>query len=562
MFGASHRDDNGLKRYHMAPPEKAVSLTKDSANLVFPDFFPWTGAHAEDSLLDSYIQHGFEDKPFLSNETGSARQSLYPALRQKPSLGALSSFMMAALEKRQELGRIAGPTTFKPPPRVTLTDHKREAWLRDLATPSVPLKRLSRTIPHGIRNHILIEQCCKKAVPIHRAVWFARCVGANELRGLKRKGNQNSIVESEIQWIREWTYQLTASIDKTAAECGQGTDGPAWRARMDYMVRFASYLYAEGLVDKTYFLDWTLTYLEKSPLDRIPLALLQIRLFWPDIARNLGKARRLAEILLHQQKVVTAELEHSTEAFKFLSTRLSAFIWDLILNSSEAFIIPNHWHILRPILQKTVLNAAASTRHTKLEHEQVKRLFDAITVSNSRLAAPSLNSKEDQKAKILGILNAMTSATDGEQVFEELLSVSADDRYLAQTICEWTVCGFHGQTGRISSSTALLKQWAALGKDIFESLFAFFDAFLDLPQVDLEMAKLFLTELVESDVLSAERYIRRIISRGIFMAAQADAPRVRCHLFILENMDLDDYPVHLRNQRDILLTKAAQPKAA
>lgn len=108
---------------------------------------------------------------------------------------------------------------------VSRSLNRKEAWLRDLANSNVPLRKLSRTIPHGTRNRTLLEQCCSKAVPIPRAVWFARCVGANELRGLKRKGASGisstafgttsaATMTSEATWIREWTEQVTEYIEK------------------------------------------------------------------------------------------------------------------------------------------------------------------------------------------------------------------------------------------------------------------------------------------------------------------------------------------------------------
>lgn len=137
----------------------------------------------------------------------------------------LSCLMSNAMEFRHQSHRFSSASTFRPPPRVTLTEQKKEAWLRDLANSNVPLRKLSRTIPHGTRNRTLLEQCCSKAVPIPRAVWFARCVGANELRGLKRKGASGipstafgttsaATMASEATWIREWTEQVTEYIEK------------------------------------------------------------------------------------------------------------------------------------------------------------------------------------------------------------------------------------------------------------------------------------------------------------------------------------------------------------
>lgn len=143
----------------------------------------------------------------------------------------MSSLFLTVLDKRQKYGRFTAPSTFKPPPRVTLPDARREAWLRDLASPNVSLRKLSRTIPHGLKGPVLLDQCTAKGVPTARAVWFARCVGANELRGLKRKGVGSFAVGSETKWIKEWTTQVTRFLEKTIVGC-TATEG--WKAKMLY----------------------------------------------------------------------------------------------------------------------------------------------------------------------------------------------------------------------------------------------------------------------------------------------------------------------------------------
>lgn len=143
----------------------------------------------------------------------------------------LSSVFSAALEKRHDHNVVNTPSTFKPPPRVTLTDNKRETWLRDLANPSVPLRRLSRTIPHGIRGKILLEQCLSKWIPAGRAVWLAKCVGANEIRAFKRKGTSGALaIGLEVKWVRDWTTNVQQFLEAVMHTCG----APNWKTKMRY----------------------------------------------------------------------------------------------------------------------------------------------------------------------------------------------------------------------------------------------------------------------------------------------------------------------------------------
>ncbi|KAL8922199.1 MAG: hypothetical protein Q9172_003660 [Xanthocarpia lactea] len=196
------------------------------------DFSPWRGTHAEDVLGEATIKHGFYDKIQVSqNESGTARPAAWRNYKQQSGLHALSSLFVSVLDQRQIHGSVTAGCTFKPPPRVTLTDSKREAWLRDLANPTIPLRRLSRTIPHGIRGRALLDHCLAKNIPISRSLWLAKCVGANEIRAFKRKGASGAFaVGGETKWIKDWTANVEQFLDTLIGACG--TD--AWKDNMTY----------------------------------------------------------------------------------------------------------------------------------------------------------------------------------------------------------------------------------------------------------------------------------------------------------------------------------------
>jgi mediator of RNA polymerase II transcription subunit 12 len=197
------------------------------------DFFPWTGNHAEDHFNDTIIKLGYFDDAKAHptrNELGSAK-AFFPALRHKPGLQTLSALLVSVLEQRRAHGQITSNSTFKPPPRVTLTDTKRESWLRDLANPTISLRRLSRTIPHGIRGKVLLDQCLGKNIPTERAVWLAKCVGANEIRSFKRKGASGSFaLGGEAKWIRDWTVFVEQFVEGIVNACGEKD----WKLRIGY----------------------------------------------------------------------------------------------------------------------------------------------------------------------------------------------------------------------------------------------------------------------------------------------------------------------------------------
>jgi mediator of RNA polymerase II transcription subunit 12 len=180
-------------------------------------------------LSEALVKGGIANKSQIMNETSSARGSLWSNLKNNAGMSTLSTLFVAVLEKRQSLNRLTTPHTFKPPPRLTLRDSTRENWLKDLANPTVRLGRLSRTIPTGVTGKVLLEQCLNKNIPIPRAMWLAKCIGINELRTHKRKGQSGSN-NYYTTWVRGWTSAVEQFLDDIVATIGQ----EEWKPRMTY----------------------------------------------------------------------------------------------------------------------------------------------------------------------------------------------------------------------------------------------------------------------------------------------------------------------------------------
>ena len=211
---------------HYSPNGQSDPLSSEAHVLTqegHADFFPWTGNHPEDQFSETAIRQGFFDKAQMTqNEMGSAKSSITPALKHKAGLQTLSSLFTSVLAQRRAHGQITSTSTFKPPPRVTVTDTKREMWLKDLANPEISLRRLSRSIPHGIRGKVLLDQSLSKNIPIERAVWLAKCVGANELRSFRRKGASGTFaMGGEAKWIRDFTVCVEQFVESIVSSCGE-----------------------------------------------------------------------------------------------------------------------------------------------------------------------------------------------------------------------------------------------------------------------------------------------------------------------------------------------------
>lgn len=267
------------------------------------DFYPWSGTHAEDVWSDTVIRQGYFDRapPSLHKEIDTAKSTVFPGMKHKSGLHSLSNLFTNILAHRRSHGQITASSTFKPPPRVTLTDTRKETWLKELANPATSLRKLSRTIPHGIRGKQLLEQCWTKNIPTGRAVWLAKCVGANEIRATKRKGPGGSLVTgNESKWIRDWTVIVEQYIESVVLLCREDD----WENHLYYAVRLAAHLYADHLLDKEHFLDWLVSSTEAANLARLPIWILVTQIYWDDLVIFRKHGRRLVQSLCFHLKSV------------------------------------------------------------------------------------------------------------------------------------------------------------------------------------------------------------------------------------------------------------------
>jgi mediator of RNA polymerase II transcription subunit 12 len=70
-----------------------------------------------------------------------------------------------------------------------------------------------------------LEQCLNKNIPLPRALWLAKCVGINELRAHKRKGQAGTVT-----WVRGWTSSVEQFLDGILQNIGTGE----WKQRITY----------------------------------------------------------------------------------------------------------------------------------------------------------------------------------------------------------------------------------------------------------------------------------------------------------------------------------------
>ncbi|KAA8906682.1 hypothetical protein TRICI_005105 [Trichomonascus ciferrii] len=576
IMGKPGNNDQSMQRYLLTEPEGVFPLPSESNGSkldgccfsvtlmlmtvveIYPDFDPWQKNKQEDALAVEYIQKGYYERQWL-NENSSARVTMLSLLKQWTSLPALSFFLLNSMDSRDKKCRISSASTFKPPPRVTLTDQKKEAWLRDLATPSVPLRKLSRTIPHGIRNRTLLEQSCLKAIPISRAVWFARCVGANELRGLKRKGNTGSstAMAAEIGWIRDWTEDVVAFIEKIVrdfdvskeaktAATATTTTMSSWKFKIEYITRLLAHLFHEDLLDRQLVLKWSLRFLQNSKPEELAVTLVYVKMFWSYLSCSRILSQSLARALLSQYSALSCSKYLSPELFSPLLIKVSECIKELFLSSPDSFVIPEYWRSLGPVLSEAI----------KTDSPLIEESLQMIRVRNESLIvsdAPIVRSQRNQPARFVKELDNLKAPFDFYSFSKSVRSLGLKEDETLQILFNWSTFVNRAHQDKVYLCLSLCQFWRdEYNWDISASFQYFLVHIHDFSLYSLKELFDLTAEFLENDLLLLESYFRGLISSGLLFVKRLRQAS-EGHLALLTNLPMFRYPVEFRNQQEMLL---------
>ncbi|KAI9795480.1 MAG: RNA polymerase II mediator complex subunit [Piccolia ochrophora] len=524
------------KPYALLPPPSAPHIARDR----HADFFPWIGTHPEDALSEQVIQQGFYDKVSPSqNEHQSARPSIWPTLKHKSGFQSLSSLFVSVLEQKRSNGRITAASTFKPPPRVTLTDTKREAWLRDLANSKVPLRRLSRTIPHGIRGKVLLEQCMGKNIPPRRAVWLAKCVGANEMRAFKRKGpNGTFAMGGEGKWIRDWTIFVEQFVEGVMRTCGERD----WKSKMAYAIRLSAHLYSEHLLDKDHYLSWLVAAIEGAETETMPTWLVLLQIYWDDLVGSRQFGRRLAEALL--DKIHEALKPGRKDILNPLITRLARLAADILRHHPHNLTSPRTWTRHQDIFRF----------HLADGDPPLSPLVDALDARVERLTSPiqQRSRQGSASAHLYRLLDAWKYPMDLEQLCSECLTASEDRDLVVLGVVGWACSWYRQGLSRVYLAARLIRRWNRHGADT-DGVVLRFLATMGNRRWRRENVYLLISELVRSKRFSVGRYLEWLISRGTLYNSHGLREDASSDVRLLIELPLNGLPAHLINLRHMLL---------
>ncbi|KAL5606705.1 hypothetical protein BROUX41_003101 [Berkeleyomyces rouxiae] len=522
--------------------DAGVTSIARTSNAGFADFFPWNGNHPEDQMSETIIRTGYFDKPPSAYpETSTARPTVLPQIKQKTGLTALSTIFASVMAQRRATGQITATSTFKPPPRVTLTDTKRELWLKDLASPASSLRKLSRTIPHGIRGKSLLEQCLNKKVPIDRAVWLAKCVGANEIRAFKRKGTSSSIViGGEMKWIRDWTIFVEQFVESLVSSI----DSPDWKAKVSYGIRFSASLYSEGLLDRDHYVDWLVQLLENCQHSKLPIWLLISKIYWADLLKARKNGRRLVVSLLSHLTVIYNDPDGDVLAP--LSANLITLIKSILLSNPDSFISPATW-----IKHKDALYGLLSH-----DDSACMTALNAINARNHWLLASNTTTQSTGRQELIRLLDATMLTPPADVAIQRCWNLANDKLVLAQTLLEWGTSAHRPGFSKVYVAVRFLREGARMGIDVTCAVLDFIDTIPETANDRKQSLYILVSELVRSGDLSVSRYIAWLLTQGGVMEQSQIDQGGPCITRLLVELPLDSVDASSLGSRENLLRRA------
>ena len=508
------------------------------------DYFPWTGKHAEDVINESNVKNGYWDRaPHPpERELNTAKAPLYNAFKHRSGLESLSALFSLVLEQKSKHGALASSSTFRPPPRVTLTEAKRRSWVADLADSDVPLRRLSRTIPQGIRGTSLLEQCLVNTVPVNRAIWFVKCVGANEIRTLKRKGvNPNIAAGAENKWLKDWTTNVEQSLEAAVGQCGSKT----WLKDLRYCTQLCIRLYQENLLDRDHLLDWIVRNFADCKLELLGAWLPLIQLFRLDFTRFRKRARNMAGALISRFKELLALGANRN----VLGEKLRNVIRELATFRPACFLMPDQWQQSRDALRSCM----------SMEKDMERRIFEHIEKRNERLLESDFRDDEERNndRSVFEVLDNASPPVDINQLSDKLSKLCPNPSKLSELCLEWATSRFRGGKVRIYLTARLLRRLQRAGCDVDTKLLAFFSQDRSSSMLDLNAYRHLFAELSRSQTFSRSRFLQTLSVRG---TTELNASEQTCST-LLQDLCLGDGEDHMINLRNHLLKLQARSYA-
>lgn len=465
--------DAKAEPYSPEPPNWRPLFHSGCDALSRPDYYLPKPEHPENDMNDNHVRVGIPARHAVGNENFSAHGLIHNIL--PPLLPALSTLFSEVLRRREFLigTHQLKPHSHRGPPRVTLNDAKLSAYVKDLADPAVPITRLARNLPHGFRGEKMWEMLwlgtnpttsaiqppsqahsnasrvsqglpplpstppasgssqpvevtqstTPSSVPLDRAMWFIRTVGASDLSNRSRGSTAISphaftaeFTATFVSWIRKQIAELTeanlqgsgsaAAIDLVdEASRDLSKTATRWSAKWRYSTLLREALVEECLLDTRTWCGFLAQAFSLASLYQLPLTLSLVQDHLGPISQNDQLTALVLFAACSHMQALQSPRHQSVDAER-VRTGLQELLRTFWTLNAESFVSSTLWTRYKDVLH-TSLQGSATSRELDtvlLRGEVIPKLF-----SNS--LAP-VQSPQDDVTATLNKLDHFTEATD------------------------------------------------------------------------------------------------------------------------------------------------------
>lgn len=486
------------------------------------------------------------------------------------ALPALSYFALNAVAMRESMRRITPSSTFHPPPRLTLSDRKKETWFMELKDPKIPLRKLSRAIPHSYTTKVLLDVLMKKEIPVPRAVWFIKCVGANQVRALKRKAHtatsndsprQKAQINSNIesQWMDEWTNDVIAFVSRVIdsfdsrnsnfmeSDSANSTEEPPhtpesnrpqhspeqWKKNMVFASKMLLELYNAILLNQYDLLKWLIRELRESSVLRLPCLVHFVQLFWRPLTSPVF-SHQLFKSITSRYSCLEKPLNSSDNGnLEQLHMIIEPILLKLASTNEDAFVAPRSWPVVEPFIRNHPAYYRLSERN------------QSFLVDN-----PHGPVGWQLHLEAGAILDNFVRPYRVDELMNVLFALNMDMKVLIRAILTWTVR--QSTDASIQLCCSLLKKISTKGSSVYlpECCVDFlFDPHLIHGSQCLGSL---VSELLSARLCHLGLYVHKVISSGILYSSGVARG---LHLRILTELPFDRLTPNIRAQVEMILQK-------
>ncbi|WVO16601.1 hypothetical protein L204_104280 [Cryptococcus depauperatus] len=615
------------------PPTWRTVLHKQ-IDFGFPDFYPSRPGHnqPEDVLTEENVKSGFSGRPFVSEVAETF--SMHGPIHQHLSSGCLDMLMNLGkelIEKQEESMPQIGERTFRIPVRVTYNDTKRLQFLSDLANPAVPLYRLMRTpVPHGFKGVEILDAMFSPAtsirqpasnmtlladpIPIDRAVWFIRVIGANEIS--VHRTRQSTITSSVtapspvaatpsstttvnaaspmpvssnewysqeftntlIQWLRIQLGQLAlppegqnTSASTTSKNLGSGIlqDEKArakWLIKWDYSTRLLREMHAKNLLSNRLFSGWLAEHLSQVNLAQLGFLAQLVGEYLSDMIRHLDSARHCIRAAC--ERLTLLRESPVRDVLGKVEVMLVIIIKSLYEANPDVLLSPVTWKRYSPLISSIIRNT--TSQWTNLQRRNEALLFKPKMNENPfnpRRQQMEEITKLDSISENTNMLDLTRSYFDGASApnIASLNLQRLEEKIFM--LLDWAMGLFQLGSHRPYATYTLLKHWQGQHKeyqarqsrpdtvDLFEILYKWLDtASAARDESNIEAIGITIGEMIRRGMFSYGRYLQTLIAAGQSARNRAQQELESHHLTLLKVMPTFVLAKELLHQRRIALS--------